>query len=218
MELKVFITSHESVCSECKEELGSHAWITLVGDKGALCLHCADLDHLVFLSSGDAALTRRAGKYSKLTALVLRWSRSRKRYERQGLLIEDAALQQAEQECFADAEARARRKEREAARRAELDQEYIQRFAARVRELFPSCPAGREQIIAEHACLKYSGRVGRSASAKALDEATIILAVVAHIRHAETSYDDLLSEGMDRFQARDEIKDQIQNVFAAWKK
>src|SRR2546425_12503014 len=59
-EIKVFISHRESVCDECHEELGKKAWITLVRDKGALCLACADLDHLVFLPSGDAALTRRA--------------------------------------------------------------------------------------------------------------------------------------------------------------
>lgn len=93
MDLNVFITAGESVCSECGEELGRHAWITLVQDQGALCLSCADMDHLIFLPSGDAALTRRAGKYSTLSAVVLKWSRARKRYERQGLLVEEAALQ-----------------------------------------------------------------------------------------------------------------------------
>ena len=63
-------------------------------------------------------------------------------------------LQRAEQECLADADARARRQMRESERRAELDQEYIQRFAAWIRELYPACPAGREQAIAEHACQK----------------------------------------------------------------
>ncbi len=168
MDLKVFITTSESICSECGEELGRHAWITLVEGKGALCLTCADLDHLTFLPSGNAALTRRAGKYSTLSAVILQWSRARKRYERQGLLVEEPALQRAEQECLADEEIRARRREREAERRVELDQEYVMRFAARVRELFPNCPAGREQVIAEHACQKYSGRVGRSAGAKNL--------------------------------------------------
>ena len=88
MDLKVFITTSDSSCSECGEQLGRHAWITLAENKGALCLSCADLDHLVFLPSGDAALTRRAGKYSTLSAVVLKWSRARKRYERQGLLVE----------------------------------------------------------------------------------------------------------------------------------
>jgi hypothetical protein len=216
MDLKVFITAGESVCSECEEELGRHAWITLVEGKGALCLACADMDHLIFLPSGDAALTRRAGKYSTLAAVVLKWSRARKRYERQGLLVEEAALQRAEQECLADEEIRARRREREAERRAELDQEYVKHFAARVRELLPSCPTGREQVIAEHACQKYSGRVGRSAGAKSLDEGFIRLAVIAHIRHAETNYDEFLMQGMERREARGAVQDEIAKVLARW--
>jgi len=114
MDLKVFITSGESVCSECGEELGRHAWITLVEGEGALCLSCADMDHLIFLPAGDAALTRRADKYSTLSGVVLKWSRARKRYARQGLLVEEATLQRAAQECLDDAEVRARRWEREA--------------------------------------------------------------------------------------------------------
>jgi len=56
----------------------------------------SDLDHLVFLPSGDAALTRRATKASSLSAVVVRGSRSRKRYERQGVLVEEPALALAE--------------------------------------------------------------------------------------------------------------------------
>jgi hypothetical protein len=216
MDLKVFITTRESVCDECGEQLGHHAWITLAENK-AFCLSCADMDHLIFLPAGDAALTRRAGKYSTLLAVVLKWSRARKRYERQGLLVEEPALQRAEEECLADEDIRARRREREADRRTELDQEHIQRFAARVRELFPNCPAGREQIIAEHACQKYSGRVGRSAGAKALDEKSILLAIIAHIRHAETKYDELLSQGLERWDARDKVQGQVDEVLSRWK-
>src|SRR2546422_6197145 len=153
-EIKVFISNRESKCDECGEELGRKAWITLERDKGALCLSCADLDELVFLPTGDAALTRRSRKHSALSAVVLKFSRLRKRYERQGLLVEENALQQAEVESLADSEVRARRREREEERRAELDQQYIQAFAHRVRELFPNCPKGREQKIAEHACRK----------------------------------------------------------------
>ena len=81
MDLKVFISHQDSTCDECHEHLGHGAWITLVEGKGALCFSCADLDHLIFLPSGDAGLTRRAGKYSTLSAVVLKWSRARKRYE-----------------------------------------------------------------------------------------------------------------------------------------
>jgi hypothetical protein len=149
-----------------------------------------------------AALIRRAGKYSRLSAVVLQWSRAQKRYERQGLLVEQAALQRAEQECLADEDLRAGHRERETECRAELDQEYVMRFAARVRELFPNCPAGGEQVIAEHACQKYSGRVGRSAGAKRLDEDFIRLAVIAHVRNAETNYDEFLAQGLERRETR----------------
>jgi hypothetical protein len=217
MDLKVFIAGKEATCSECGENLGHHAWITLVEDKGPVCLSCADLDHLEFLPSGNAALTRRAGKYSTLKAIVLQWSRSRKRYERQGILVEEAALAQAEEECLADADLRARRRERDAERRERLDQSYITQFAERVQALFPHCPPGREQTIAEHACEKYSGRVGRSASAKALDEQAITLAVTAHIRHTETEYDSLLAQGYDRFDARQVVRGQIEEILETWK-
>lgn len=213
---KVFITARESVCDECGEELGHKAWIMLAGDRGALCLACADLDHLVFLPAGDAAVTRRARKHSTLAAVVLKWSQARKRYERQGLLVEQQALEQAEKECLADAEVRMRRRERETERRADLDQQYVARFAARVRELYPHCPAGREMVIAEHACLKYSGRVGRTASAKSLADEAVDLAVIAHIRHAETQYDQLLRQYWDRSDARAGIAEEVRRVRAKW--
>jgi hypothetical protein len=100
-DLKVFISSRDSTCDECGEPLGRSAWIMLAGERGVLCLACADLEHLAFLPSGDAALTRRAKKHSRRHAVVLKWSRRRKRYERQGLLVEEEALAQAETECLA---------------------------------------------------------------------------------------------------------------------
>ncbi len=216
-DLKIFISTREASCGECGEDLGRKAWITLVEDKGALCLSCADLDHLVFLPAGDAALTRRSRKYSTLSAVVLRWSRARKRYERQGLLVEEEGLEQAEEECLADSEARERRREREAKRRAELDEQYVEQFAHKVREMFPGCPEGTERRIAEHACLKYSGRIGRTEAAKQLDEEAVYLAVMAHVRHAETGYDELLVSGCERREARAEVKRQVEEVLAKWK-
>lgn len=214
--LKVFISSRESRCDECGQDLGHHAWIMLHGDKGALCLACADLDHLVFLPSGDAALTRRAKKHSRLSAVVLKWSHVRKQYERQGLLVENEAVEQAEQECDADAEHREIRRARAMLRREELDQEYIRRFGERVREMYPQCPAGREQSIAEHACRKYSGRVGRSAAAKGLDQEAVRLAVLAHIRHTETDYDKFLSAGVDRVAARMRVRADVSRIAQKW--
>jgi hypothetical protein len=88
--------------------------------------------------------------------------------------------------------------------------------AARVRELYPHCPDRRETVIAEHACRKYSGRIGRSGSAKSLDPEAIDLAVIAHIRHTETPYDDLLLRGHDRHDARARVRDLIDEVLRTW--
>ena len=152
-EIVVFWIIRDSVCAECGDELGKGRFLRLEAER-ALCLACADLDHLVFLPRGDAALTRRAGRYSTLRAVVVRFSRARKRYERQGVLVEDAALARAEQECLSDAEARELARERAAERRQALDAEYVDRFARRIGELFPGCPNEEQQAIAEHACKK----------------------------------------------------------------
>jgi hypothetical protein len=97
-----------------------------------------------------------------------------------------------------------------------MDSQYVNQFAARVREMFPGCPPGREVAIAEHACQKYSGRVGRSAAAKSLDAEAVRLAVVAHIRHMETNYDELLMHGAERYEARDRVKIKIYDVMTRW--
>ena len=215
-EIKVFISHRDSKCEECGEQLGRQAWITLEENKGAVCLACADLDELLFLPSGDAALTRRSKKYSTLSAVVLKFSKARGRYERQGLLVEENALAQAEAECLADSAVRERRNERARERQAELDEEYIREFAKHIRGLFPNCPEGREQTIAEHACLKFSGRVGRSAAAKSFDEEMVRLAVAAHVRHRETNYDLLLARGWPRSDARAHLRDRVDEVLKIW--
>lgn len=216
-QLKVFISNRDSFCEECKTELGRSSWIHLVEGKGALCLTCADLDHLEFLPPGNAALTRRANKLSTLSAVVLRWSRARNRYERQGLLVEPAALEQAEISCLADADLRLAQSRRRAERELVHDATYVDLFARAIRERYPSCPPEREEDIATHACRKHSGRVGRSADAKALDPAAVDLAVRAHVRHRETDYDQLLAQGWARDEARRSVGAAVDTVLEHWR-
>ncbi|HDS44518.1 MAG TPA: DUF2293 domain-containing protein [Methanomicrobia archaeon] len=215
-ELVVFIAGREGTCSDCGKQLARGDFLKLEGDK-PLCMDCADLDHLAFLPSGDAALTRRATKYSHLSAVVVTWSSTRKRYERQGILVEPAAIARAAAACSADADLRAARREKAATVRAARDKAYISRFALTVRRLYPACPAGVEHEIAEYACLKYSGRVGRSAAAKELDEQAIQLAVRAHIRHRFTTYDELLMDGWYRDDARSAVRADVEAISAQWR-
>lgn len=184
---------------------------------GPVCLVCADLDHLVFLPAGNTALTRRARKASALSAVVVRFSRSRGHYERQGLLVGEAALEQAEQECLADEEARSRRRQRDEQRRAEQDLEFQAELATEVRRLFPGCPARRAEAIAQHAGARRSGRIGRSAAGRALDPEAVTLAVAASVRHIDTPYDALLMSGVARGDARAQVIDEVGAVLDAWR-
>src|SRR4029079_1354188 len=137
-------------------------------------------------------------------------------YERQGILVELPALERAETECLLDEEGRARQRARAQVRAAELDREYVAAFGFRIRELYPRCPEETSRRIAEHACRKHSGRVGRSAAAKALDADAVQLAVVAAIGHEWTNYDALLLEGYERHEARSAVRSQVDAQLRAW--
>jgi hypothetical protein len=201
-------------CGDCGT---TEADLMRLEDDAPHCLACMDLDHLVFLPAGNTALTRRARKASTLSAVVVRWSRARKRYERQGVLVEQPALELAEEQCLADTDVRARQRERAREKRAVEDVEFQQRMAVEITRLFPSCPADRAQAIAQHAGTRSSGRVGRSAAGRALEENAITLAVVASIRHENTPYDGLLMAGVPRSAARDRIREQLDRVLESWR-
>jgi hypothetical protein len=180
-------------------------------------MRCADLAHLVFLPSGDAALTRRAKGHSRLSAVVVRFSRARRRYERKGILVEEHALDRAEAECLADEEVRARRRGREARRRRREDVELVGRMSEEIVRMFPRCPASRARAIAMHTAVRGSGRVGRSAAGRALDRRAVELAVAAAVRHADTRYDELLMSGVERGQARAEVRGQVAGILDGWR-
>lgn len=212
-EILVIAPLNDWSCSECA---GSGDLLRME-DPGPICMSCAELDHLLFLPSGDAALTRRAKKHSELWAVVVRFSRSRRRYERQGLLVESAALDRAEQECLADAEARERRRARDEIRRSAQDRALQGQMAREIRRRFPGCPAERAEAIARHSATRGSGRVGRSAAGRALESHAIELAVAASVRHVDTSYDDLLMAGVDRHEARERVGADAERVLAGWR-
>lgn len=211
-DLLVIMPLKDFRCAICS---GSGSFLVM-DDLGALCLTCADLDHLIFVPAGNAALSRRARTHSALAAVVVRYSRSRGRYERQGILVEEAALQLAEEQCLADADARLRRRERDAERRSVLDLEFQGRLADQIRQLYPGCPAARAEAIARHAATRGSGRIGRSAAGRALQPDAVRLAVVASVRHEDTRYDELLMAGVPRQQARDRVLASIDSVLSRW--
>ena len=214
-EITVFITRHEGECAECKKAFFNGDLIR-VEEKRVLCLDCADLGHLDYLPRGNTALTRRATKYSALRAVVVRWSSTRRRYERQGILATPEAINRAEGECLADADVRERNRARATTAREVGESTYVASVTATIRTQFPGCPQEEAGRIAAWTCRKHSGRVGRSAAAKELDPKALRLAVVAHIRHEHTGYDKLLMESDDREVARQVVWPEIERLLSRW--
>jgi hypothetical protein len=202
-------------CSECGAEMEEGDLLSKEADM-PLCLACAGLDDLEFLPAGNVALTRRTAKYSKRTAAVVRFSRTRKRYERQGILAELDAIYKAEQECLEDSGERASARVRAAARRREDDRRLTIQMAKKITVLFPGCPT--PEAIAEHTARRGSGRVGRTEAGRNLREDALTAAVVAAIRHQHTGYDELLARGVDRETARRKVQDKIDKVLEQWRR
>ena len=139
-DLLVIVSGRDFTCADCGAAHDRGELLTM-DDAGPLCMACADLSHLEFLARGDTALTRRARKHSTLSAVVVKWSRPRRRYERQGIVAEPDAIERAEQECLADAEARERRRIRAMGRRDDRTTNSSTSWPAR--SLISSPPARR---------------------------------------------------------------------------
>ncbi|SRR5713226_4561409 len=87
----------EWTCHRC----GSTGDLLMMENSGPACLCCVGLDDLEFLPAGDALLSRRVKAKSTRYAVVVRFSRSRRRYERQGLLVEPLALAEVQRDLEA---------------------------------------------------------------------------------------------------------------------
>jgi hypothetical protein len=85
-------------CHRC----GGTGALLVMEDPGPACLRCVGMDDLEFVQSGDALLTRRLKAKSARGAVVVRFSRSRKRYERQGILVEPQILAEVQEQLAKD--------------------------------------------------------------------------------------------------------------------
>jgi hypothetical protein len=165
-DIRVFYSSRDTICDDCNESIERGELIAFTDARETLCLSCADLDHLTYLPAGNTALTRISKKHSKLSAVVYKWNKSRKRNERQGILVKEKALRRAEKEYLVDEDVRIQRRVRDAKQRELHDRAYIETFIDAILDQYHGCPYNTAQSTAKHACLKHSGRVGRSAAAK----------------------------------------------------
>jgi hypothetical protein len=100
--------------------------------------------------------------------------------------------------------------------REQEDREFAAALAQAILQRYPGCPSDEAHRIAGHAGCRSSGRVGRSAAGRALDASAVDLAVIAHIRHEHTNYDELLMRGTERLDARALVRERIDQVLADW--
>jgi hypothetical protein len=204
-----------ATCAECGLGMPQGEW--MFQEEGQpLCLSCADLDHLEFLPSGNATLSRRTKKFSGLSAIVMEFNRRRKRYQRLGLLATREGIEQARESMESDAEKREKQRAAATLRRERDDTELVQSVTIQINRLFPSCPIDDARQIAEHTAERGSGRVGRSEAGRDADAKAVKLAVIAHIRHIHTPYDQMLMEGVPRRDARTKIQSTVQAKLKQW--
>lgn len=175
------------------------------------------------LPSGNAALTRAVKKATGRKRLFVVMEKRHKKYPSQPVGVwAPASVIAAERERLAPSHSDAH-KAILAVRRARQQEREVVAFLDSILKRFPGCPADEAREIAAHACEVGSGRVGRSSTA----DDPVRAAVVAHIRHVHTDYDDLLDSRIEswmdfadrqevRAEAREHVSDQIDEILGRW--
>ncbi|MFD2763850.1 DUF2293 domain-containing protein [Micromonospora eburnea] len=135
-----------------------------------------------------------------------------------GLLVGEAAVEQAEQQCLSDEEARARRRERDRQRREVADERFQQDLAEQIGRRFPAARRCGRRRSADTPAPAAAAGWGRSAAGRALGPDAVTRAVVASVRHEDTAYDELLMAGVPREQARERVQDDIDQVLERWRR
>lgn len=140
----------------------------------------------------------------------MRFSRSRGRYERQRILVEPAALGQAEQECLEHVDDRAKARATEVRKRRRTTRNWARPMIEDIGALLPRCPPGEVRGIAIHTAAR------RTAAGKSLDAGALIAAVTAAVLHKLTDYDELLASGVDRDLARARVAERVRSILDEW--
>jgi len=176
-DLVFFEILRDSKCTRCSKVLSKGEFLFLDGEQ-ALCLSCADFDHLEYL------------RFLRLSA-----------QKKNASAMPNSAARRGRSEL----------------RRAEQDHDLVARMTGAILKLFPGCPSQDAQAIAAHTAARGSGRVGRTSAGRALETEALTNAVVAAIRHNHTRYDQLLTRGWRRIDARDAVRDVIERVMESWR-
>ncbi len=68
----------------------------------------------------------------------------------------------------------------------------------------------------QNSCLKKALWGHEVSEGRDLGNHALELAVIAWVRHRKTQYDELLGNGIERFEAREMVKDKIKEVLDRW--
>lgn len=169
----------------------------------------------VEVPTGDPFITRKIKALAK-TVYVRMNKRKRSGYSRAiGILATKKVVEKALNEAEATENIRAEKRVLSAVYREKREIKARGRTTQKVLESYPNMPEDEARQIVGHAFEVGSGRVGRS-SLFELD-AKIDLAVKAHVRHVHTEYEELLMQGWDREEARQEVAEEIIQVIRQWR-
>ena len=117
----------------------------------------------------------------------------------------------------AEAESESRReaaREKAGLTRATRHERELARLAARLGLLYPAMPENERTDVVERAFEVGSDRVGRTT--KLDEDRKLELAVIAHVRHTHTEYDERLASGEDREYIRQDIHRDVVCVIERW--
>jgi hypothetical protein len=102
-------------------------------------------------------------------------------------------------------------------RRAATERRDASLLAAASSELhdrFPKIPGDEAEMVLKHGFKKNSGRVGRTSLVPLSQK--VVLAVIAHVRHKHTKYNEILERGDERKDARRAVRKQIEMILRRW--
>ncbi|KAF2702852.1 hypothetical protein K504DRAFT_464029, partial [Pleomassaria siparia CBS 279.74] len=94
------------------------------------------------------------------------------------------------------------------------DDALVRTAATEIDKQFPKIPKTERELVLGHGFKKYSGRVGRTGQIPMPRK--VVLAVIAHIRHKHTKYDEFLNNGTERDDARRAVQGKIEKMLRDW--
>ncbi|KAF3770599.1 hypothetical protein M406DRAFT_221712, partial [Cryphonectria parasitica EP155] len=160
-----------------------------------------------FIRKGNAYITGNCRRQTQAVSQTVHVVLDSSKKKQLGIAVPTAILQHVRQQ---ESETRAGR----AANVQKRDASIEKSLEKLILHEFPRIPSSSLPRVLNTALQKGKGKVGRTGTLTGRERAR--LAVRAHIRHAETPYDQLLRSGTPRDKARDLVASRIESIARSW--